>query len=132
MFVFPQVKDLLTVLVEQGCLLPLYGEDSLEGSSHNDNPVYVAVDQLPNKPPNHLVSGMLRWEFPHDLSVIYCGWLKGASCCPGALRAKGEQEANLFVVSVLRPVFVPSCPCLLPVVSRVISFTHWAGTSSYK
>ena len=31
-------------------------------------------------------------------------WLEGASCCPGALRAKGEQEADLFVVSVLRPV----------------------------
>ena len=32
--------------------------------------------------------------------------LEGASCCPGALRAKGEQEADLFVVSVLRPVIV--------------------------
>ena len=44
--------------------------------------------------------------------------MEGASCCAGALRAKGEQEADLFVVSVLRPVFVQSCLCLLPEVSR--------------
>ena len=46
------------------------------------------------------------------------GWLEGASCWPGALRAKGEQKADLFVVSVLRhvgPVCVRSCLCLLPV-----------------
>ena len=45
------------------------------------------------------------------VSFISCGWLEGASCCPGALRAKGEQEADLFVVSVLRPCY---CPVFVP------------------
>ena len=53
------------------------------------------------------------------------------SCCTGVLWAKGQHKANLFVM-VLYCVLWLSCLCLLPVVSRVVAFTHWADTSSYE
>ena len=64
-----------------------------------------------------------------------------------ALRAKGEQEADLYVVSVLHPVVILSCLCLFPLPHHISEiplsmmlnpnqtnnlFTHWAYTLSYE
>ena len=92
------------------------------------------IDPLISNDNNMIATTMITMSC---LVFVCChGWLEGASCCPGALRAKGEQEADLFcgvcIASCCCPVFGPSCLCLLPVVARVVSFTHWAGTPSYK
>ena len=68
-----------------------------------------------------------------------CGWLEGGFlmpwCIDRSLSGWNRKPIMLPWCLSLHPVIVLYLSrldlCLLPVVLRVVSFTHWAGTSSY-
>ena len=74
-----------------------------------------------------------QWCPTNVILLVGSGWLEGASCCPGALRANREQEADLFECGVcITSCFCPVLSLFVASVSRVVTFIHWAVTSSYK
>ena len=61
----------------------------------------------------NLVDFIITYKTPNYRCKVAEGW-EGASCCPGALRAKGQHEADVFVVSLY---YVLLLSCICPVMS---------------